>query len=188
MYYKTSVSHRQLRLYALIFLIPLILIMVFCSNALSAQVTLAWDLNTEPDLAGYLVYYGTSSGIYTDSIDVNNSLTCTISDLEEGQTYYFAVTAYNYSGHESGFSNEVYQIMSGDELAVDFGGAGLYLYDGGSWTGIAGWNPEADGGMVEWANGMAVDFGAEGLWSYDGVGWSIISIWDPEGVIDVDLH
>ena len=64
----------------------------------------------------------------------------------------------------------------------------LDYYDGSSWSNLAGWNPDADGGMVEWANGMAVDFGAEGLWNYDGVGWSIISIWDPEGVIDVDLH
>ena len=107
MYCKTSVSHRQLRLYAFIFLLPLVLIMVFYSNALPAQVTLTWDPNTEPDLAGYQVYYGTSSGIYTDSIDVNNSTTCTISDLEEDHTYYFAATAYNTSGDESDFSNEV---------------------------------------------------------------------------------
>ena len=106
MYCKTSVSHRPLSLYAFIFL-PLILIMVFYSNVLSAQVTLAWDPNNEPDHAGYQVYYGTSSGIYTDSIDVNNSTTYTISDLEGSQTYYFAVTAYNTSGDESGFSNEV---------------------------------------------------------------------------------
>ena len=109
MYCKTSVSHRPVSLYAFIFLFPLILIMVFYSNALSVQVTLTWDPNTEPDLAGYQMYYGTSSGIYTGSIDVNNLTTCTISDLEEDHTYYFAVTAYNTSGDESDFSNEVFK-------------------------------------------------------------------------------
>ena len=112
MYCKTNVLHRQSMLCAFIFLLPIISIMVFYSNALSAQVTLAWDPNNEPDIAGYQVYYGTSTGIYTDSIDVNNSTTCTISDLEEGQTYYFAVTAYNSSYEESGFSNEVVNTIS----------------------------------------------------------------------------
>ena len=81
--------------------------MVFYSNVLSAQVTLTWDPNNEPDLAGYHVYYGTSSGIYPFSNDVNNMTVYTVSGLEENQIYYFAVSAYNYSGDESGLSNEV---------------------------------------------------------------------------------
>jgi fibronectin type 3 domain-containing protein len=73
----------------------------------TVQVTLAWDPNTEPQLAGYKVYFGTSTGVYTTTIDVQNVTTYTVTGLAPGQTYYFAVTAYDGSGDESGFSNEV---------------------------------------------------------------------------------
>jgi len=33
--------------------------------AYSADVTLAWDANDEPDLDGYKIHYGTSSGNYS---------------------------------------------------------------------------------------------------------------------------
>src|SRR2546425_3204782 len=80
----------------------------FLAPALSsaAQVTLAWDPNTEPDLAGYKLYYGTSSGSYQFSVDVGNLTSYTLSGLLEGRIYYFAATAYNSSLDESGFSNE----------------------------------------------------------------------------------
>src|SRR5438128_2496883 len=84
---------------------------VLCSlsptSSSAAQVTLAWDANTEPDLAGYKLYYGSSSRSYQLSVDVGNRTSYTLSGLLEGQTYYFAATAYNLSQNESGFSNEV---------------------------------------------------------------------------------
>ena len=84
---------------------------VLCSLApalsSAAQVTLAWDANTDPDLAGYKLYYGNSSGSYQFSVDVGNVTSYTLSGLLEGQIYYFAATAYNVSQNESGFSNEV---------------------------------------------------------------------------------
>src|SRR3989441_12234822 len=73
----------------------------------AAPVTLAWDPNAEPDLAGYKLYYGFSSGSYPLSVDVGNLTTYTLSGLLEGRIYYFATTAYNLSLAESGFSNEV---------------------------------------------------------------------------------
>src|SRR2546427_2993065 len=73
----------------------------------AAQVTLAWDPNTDPDLAGYKIYYGFSSGSYQFSVDVGNRTSYLLAGLLEGQIYYLAVTAYNLSGVESGFSNEV---------------------------------------------------------------------------------
>src|SRR5881628_527035 len=73
----------------------------------AAQVTVAWDPNTETDLAGYKLYYGTSSGSYQLSVDVGNVTSYTLSGLLEGQIYYFAATAYNVSHNESAFSNEV---------------------------------------------------------------------------------
>jgi chitodextrinase len=73
----------------------------------AAQVTLAWYANTEPDLAGYKLYYGLSSGSYQFSVDVGNVTSYTLSGLLDGRIYYFAATAYNLSLAESGFSNEV---------------------------------------------------------------------------------
>ena len=81
------------------FLIPLL--------AYSADVTLAWDDNTEPDLDGYKLYYGTSSRNYSASVDVGNTTQYTLSGLTEGTTYYFAATAYDSLDNESDFSAEV---------------------------------------------------------------------------------
>jgi hypothetical protein len=86
-----------------------LLILIFaCSSpgASPASVTLTWDANAEPDIAGYRVYYGTVSGSYTDIIDVGTSTTGTVSNLPEAQTF-FVVTAYNSAGAESLPSNEV---------------------------------------------------------------------------------
>lgn len=77
------------------------------SNAFAATVDLAWDPNTEPELAGYKIYWGSSSGNYTSSKDVGQTTTCTISGVEEGKTYYFAATAYDDQNNESGYSNQV---------------------------------------------------------------------------------
>ena len=73
----------------------------------ATSITLAWDPNTEPDLAGYKLYYGTASHAYEFSIDVGNQTTYTISGFLEGVDYKFAVTAYNLYGLESDFSNKV---------------------------------------------------------------------------------
>jgi len=62
--------------------------------ALAGSATLHWQANTEPDLAGYRIYYGTSN------------------NLTEGQTYYFALTAVDTSGNESGYSKEVSKSIS----------------------------------------------------------------------------
>lgn len=76
-------------------------------HCLGASFTLAWDPNQEPDLAGYKLYYGTSSGSYQQSVDVGNLTQYSLSGLQNGVTYYFAVTAYDTEGYESGYSNEV---------------------------------------------------------------------------------
>jgi len=59
------------------------------------------------DLAGYKVYYGTSSGNYTTPIDVGNVITYGVKTLSAGTTYYFTVTAYNTIGNESDYATEV---------------------------------------------------------------------------------
>ena len=72
-----------------------------------ASVTLAWDPNSEPNVAGYKVHYGHSSQTYPFVVDAGNVNAQVINNLQEGVTYYFAVTAYNVVGLESDFSGEI---------------------------------------------------------------------------------
>ncbi len=69
-------------------------------------------------------------------------------------------------------------VYCGDELAVDFGPNGLWLYDhsGPAWTGIGG-PAEA---LENFHGDLAVDFGAAGLWLYDS-SWSVIG-GDPQAM------
>jgi hypothetical protein len=76
-------------------------------------IKLAWDPNTESDLAGYIVFYGTSSGVYDDCVDVGmgtlsgGAISYSLTNLAKGQTYCIAVAAYDTSHNRSYFSNEV---------------------------------------------------------------------------------
>jgi hypothetical protein len=72
----------------------------------------SWNANTEADLAGYRVYYGTSprtssSYIYPNSISVGKVTSATISGLTIGTKYYIALKAVDTSGNLSGYSAEV---------------------------------------------------------------------------------
>ncbi len=80
---------------------------LFSGPALAASLTLAWDPSTEVDIAGYIVYYGRSSGVYTSNVDVGKVALWTAANLTAGQRYYFAVQAYNASGLRSVLSAEV---------------------------------------------------------------------------------
>jgi hypothetical protein len=71
------------------------------------SVALLWDANPDPGIVGYRVYYGTSSGNYSQTNDVGNVTGTTVSGLAAGQTYYFVVTDYNTAGLESLPSDEV---------------------------------------------------------------------------------
>jgi hypothetical protein len=90
---------------------PYALLFALCALPLpaasAATVTLAWDQNLEPELAGYRIYWGTSSGNYTFSKDVGKVTTGTITGLDEGKTYYFSATAYDSSNNESDYSNPI---------------------------------------------------------------------------------
>src|SRR5262245_62808915 len=88
----------------------------FCLAGLSAQaanVTLAWNASSSPNISSYTLKYGTTSGSYPNTRDVGNSLTGTISNLTAGVPYYFVVTARDNSGAESNPSNETSATPSG---------------------------------------------------------------------------
>ena len=74
---------------------------------LAVSVEVSWSANSESDLAGYKVYYGTQSGTYTSTLKVGKVTTSTIDNLETGKTYYVAMSAYDSSDNESLKSSEV---------------------------------------------------------------------------------
>jgi hypothetical protein len=85
----------------------LLAVLLFPALTWAADVRLAWQPNSEADLAGYKIHYGAASGGYTASVDVGNVTATTISNLSEGMTYYFSASAYNTAAVSSGYSNEV---------------------------------------------------------------------------------
>ncbi len=89
--------------------VSLVVIVLFiCTvNCYSAQLTLSWSQNSGDGTEGYKIYYGDSSKEYNSVIDAGNQTSYTITDLIEGNTYFIAITAYNNSGKESGFSEEI---------------------------------------------------------------------------------
>lgn len=84
-------------------------------TAAAGTVTLSWQPPTEntdgtpiTTLAGYNIYYGTAPQTYTSTIKVSNPglATYVVQSLPAGK-YYFAVSAYDSSGAESDYSQEV---------------------------------------------------------------------------------
>ncbi len=67
--------------------------------------------------------------------------------------------------------------QSPDELTADFGGNGLWHYDGASWTKPTPWDPLE---LVAWQDKVATAFGSgRGIWTYGSTGWNQLSAWDP---------
>lgn len=76
----------------------------------TGSATLSWTSNSEADLAGYKLYVGTAPGRYTyagSPVIIGLMGSYTLSGLPIGQTYYFALSAFDSSGNESALSSEV---------------------------------------------------------------------------------
>jgi hypothetical protein len=85
----------------------------------SQQAIITWNPAPQSGISGYRIYYGSSSGNYTNMVVVGNVTNTVISGLAEGKTYYFAATSYNVLGMESGFSNEAaFNVPSGCMLSI----------------------------------------------------------------------
>jgi len=86
----------------------------FSVMADSAKVYATWSPNDESDLAGYKVYHGNASRQYGIPLVVKDTL-ATISGLQHGVKYFFAVTAFDTTGNESGYSQEVSLTIGGSQ-------------------------------------------------------------------------
>ena len=107
-----------------VIIVSLISLFSLIPSSFSAEVTLSWDPNTEPDLAGYKMYYKTgSSGTPYDGIGIDqggsginiplgnlatpDNPSFSLTGLQDNEFYYLVLTAVDSSGNESGYSNEI---------------------------------------------------------------------------------
>jgi len=116
---------------------------------------ISWAANTEPDLAGYKVYHGTSPATYTESVDVGNVTTYVWNGLPYGNNY-FAITSYDTSANESGYSDEVTTAISGGGWQPTINQYGPTIVpESGSLTLTEQWST-IDFAVIPSAGGLAV--------------------------------
>lgn len=116
----------------------------------SQNVSLAWDASGDANVAGYKIYIGVTSHNYTQSVDVGNVASATITVPDAGKTYYFAATAYDNSGTESDYSNEAsFTLPVGTSLTSVTCSAGQFSF---TVAGTAGtqYVIEASTNLVNW--------------------------------------
>ena len=77
-----------------------------CARA-AQRADLIWERSPDETVAGYHVYCADVTLHQSSRIDVGNASACLITNLIEGRTYQFHVTAYDSAGLESDPSNVV---------------------------------------------------------------------------------
>jgi FG-GAP-like repeat len=126
-------------------------------------------------ICGYRLHYGTSSHGYSQTIDLGNTTTTTVSNLPPGQTYYIALTDYDTAGVESTDSNEVSftaanPIPNGSGVSKDFNNDGKVDLI---------WENTSNGACIIWNlnNGVVVPNATIALPTL-GPGWQIAAVGD----------
>lgn len=84
----------------------LLLLLMGARDSRAQGIYVSWNANEDPDLAGYKVYYGQLSRIYTHCAVFGDITETVISTFPGGGRCFFSVTAYDESGNESLFSEE----------------------------------------------------------------------------------
>ena len=86
-------------------------LILLCFPSFAGEVSLAWDASPSAGVIGYKIYCGNAPGSYTRTDTLGIVTTYTVTNLAAG-TWYFAATAFDASGTESDFSNEVSQVLT----------------------------------------------------------------------------
>jgi hypothetical protein len=113
------------------------------------SLTIAWDANAEPDIAGYRVHIGTQPGTYSIVTDAGNRTTLTVPNLVEGQRYFFTVTAYSSVGVVSEPSGEISAVVP--TLAADDSLVAAYGFEEASGTAVVDASTNRLGGTMSGA-------------------------------------
>src|SRR5258708_25613 len=85
----------------------LVVAVSLAGTSVAHAATATWNPNPEPDIAGYILSYGTLPGVHPTSIDVGNVTTWQLTTLTPGQIYFIVLQAYNTSALISVPSAEV---------------------------------------------------------------------------------
>jgi hypothetical protein len=166
------------------------------------EVMLVWYNNTEPDLAGYRIYRSLELSGYYYEIGETNLDYFLDYGLQNGQTYFYAISAFDNKGNESDLSYDIvydtprpegydeelfdyhqypdyagwnfsaYTVVRFDNLACDF----YYGYDTGT---------EAHYFYVGRPDGDIQDFGYTG--SLDDITYAPLDGWSTTGVVEAIL-
>lgn len=131
------------------------------TSSSSGNVVLNWDPVSDPDVKEYQVYRSTASGSNYERIASVQEVTYTDGTVTGGQTYYYVVSATDYSGNESGYSEEVSVTTPNVEtiFSDDFEGA-----DDNGWS-HSGTNDEWQRGIPTSGPGSASS--GEKVWATD---------------------
>jgi hypothetical protein len=153
----SGIRFRNLHAVSLRRLLTAIASLLFISLSLchaAQSVTLAWNANSDPSIAGYKLRYGTTSGNPSQIIDVGKTTTRTVSNLNDGTTYFFTVTAYNTAGLESQPSNQVSHTTSapssGAHALTVISGSGDGNYTAGTSVPVSAAAPPAGQEFDRW--------------------------------------
>lgn len=172
---KPASTQRSVCLYLTVAVLSL------CSSIKAQEtVVLGWDPPTNSMVAGYKLYFGSSSGNYNITQDVGTNTVATVSNLSLGSNYFFTVTSYTAAGMQSPPANElkvsvpISKFLFGQQTATN---GGFFLqFTNGYFFGYYslpgnGWIDHADLGyeyLIE------ANDGKEGVYLYD---WDSSSYW-----------
>ncbi len=99
-------------LITILFILPVLA----ATPAPAGELVIVWEPNPEPDVAGYVLHYGTRPGSYQVAIDVGTRTRFKVGSLQDSVRYYFAVSAYDHWDNESRLSREVSGVVGQGEL------------------------------------------------------------------------
>jgi len=137
------------------------------SQAYLYNLNLEWNASSSPGINGYRIYYGSSSGNYTNTITLGNIANGSVPGLTGGITYYFAITAVDTNGVESTFSNELnYQLgLPGAKMTAHRGGAGQFQL---TVTGATShtYNIQATTNLLAWINIGSITLSTNGALNF----------------------
>ena len=147
----------------------LFMLLVLLPGAASAQqparIRLAWDAPLGADIAGYIIDYGTSPGVYTRTLDVGPRTDCEISDIPGAWAYYFTVRAYSRAGNVSERSKEFVYTASGDASRRQETPTDLIFHHQKAGS-VARWQMKG----LEMVNSQIVGSPVDSAWKFAGVG------------------
>ncbi len=141
--------------YLKVLTVTIMLTLLGNQNSWAAEANFSWLANNS-GTAGYMLYCGTSSRQYTESVDVgspkptNGRVYGNVSQLIPGQKYFFTVTAYNNQGAESSYADEVvYTVPSNTTGSSSTTNTNLYDIYMSTSSNLSGAIP-LDGTSVDW--------------------------------------